>query len=351
MGSVVEYYVDPNLSSDTGDGSLLTPWGRADTECVQHALNTITRGASGDRINIKVGAGARDIVPTLGYDITGTYGIPDIDQPLYIQGYTTAAGDGGFGGVDLDANVMFAQATTIDFVNLWGLDITDLNGTPGTPTTSIQLDRDILIRNCAIHGLTPATNVVKLASGCHFLNNHVYNCTGNGIAEGVQNIAGNRFITGPTNNFGTAAISGLGGNVYALENIIHVAGATDGIGTGNRNAIVVNNSIFSDGGTGVGIEFSSVTKGGIVLNNLVEGFSGAGGIGIRLRSSPGDLVFDGNAVYDNTTEYTIDNTGPNEGTNETLSASPFTDAANDDFSPVDTGNVKEGSKPGFIGTF
>lgn len=355
MSDLTEYYVDPNLTTDTGDGSSGTPWGRTNTEVVQFALDNITRGVGGDRINIKVGAGARDIVPTGGYDITGTYGTPDANQPLYIQGYTTAAGDGGKGKIDVDAKIMFAQATTIDHITLWDLDVTDLNGTPGTPTNSVQLDRNISIVNCSFHGLTPTSAVIKLSINSSFMFNHVYNCTGSGIDDGCRWIYRNRFISGPTNEFGVAAIDDLSTDAVAMENIIHVTGSTHGIEMPNQASRAINNSIFSDGGTGHGINQGTTSTGAqlAVLNNVIEGFSDTSGVGINIEGSPTLLMKDGNAVQDCAVKYADSNTGVNYGTNEELSASPFTnvDTSNEDFSPVDTGSMKEGSRPPKIGEF
>ena len=84
------------------------------------------------------------------------------------------------------------------------------------------------------------------------------------------------------------------------------------------------------------------------MNNLVEGFSGVGGVGINISDTDMRVIsYGANSVYDCTTESS--GTPPIVKTwvaDESLSASPFTDAANDDFSPVDTGSVKEGSEPG-----
>ena len=62
----------------------------------------------------------------------------------------------------------------------------------------------------------------------------------------------------------------------------------------------------------------------------------------------------GNAVYDCENEYAESTLAAFFGAigtdNETLTESPFKDAANNDFSPTDKGNIKEGSLPAEIGT-
>ena len=85
---------------------------------------------------------------------------------------------------------------------------------------------------------------------------------------------------------------------------------------------------------------------------LVEGFSGVGGRGIEVPTGNAFLsLYGGNAVFDCTTAYTIGdgNVHHDLGDNEILTESPFVDAANGDFTPVDTGNVRVGALPNVIG--
>jgi len=83
----------------------------------------------------------------------------------------------------------------------------------------------------------------------------------------------------------------------------------------------------------------------VCVNNLVEGFSGVGGDGIRLRSWDA-ITYGNNAAYNNTTNYDITSDKVLDlGDNEALSATPYTNASSNDFTPVDTGNVLGGSYP------
>jgi len=117
MAAPTEYYVDPGSGNDsTGDGlSDGTAWAT-----IQHALDTITQGAVGDRINVKSGT-ADTLAAAL--DIATNYGSPSQTAPLIIQGYATSAGDGdfeagtGIGEVDGDGSYgMFAAATNYVYV-------------------------------------------------------------------------------------------------------------------------------------------------------------------------------------------------------------------------------------------
>ena len=131
------------------------------------------------------------------------------------------------------------------------------------------------------------------------------------------------------------------------RNIIKLDGSSDGISL-NEDSCCISNSIWSNGGTGRGIYGTSTGRiHRLLLNNVVEGFSGTGGDGFDLTTLGNLVLRGGNAAFNNTTDYGAisDKIFFDFGDNETLSASPFTDAANGDFNPVDTGNIKEGSLP------
>jgi hypothetical protein len=148
-----------------------------------------------------------------------------------------------------------------------------------------------------------------------------------------------------------------GTNTIVEHNIISIDGATVGIAnTGSFNIAWLHNSILASSGTGIGIEHSSgIGLSFSLVNNLVEGFSGGGGIGIQLATGTRQsAIYAGNAVYDNETEY--DDGGKTDyllvADNETLGASPFAKSGADTFAnrftyfaPVDTGNVQGGAYP------
>ena len=86
------YYVDPAIDADSGAGTVGDPYGD-----LQHCLDTITRDTGqGDRICVKAGTDE-----VLAASLTlATYGSPSPYVPLIIQGYTSAAQDGGIGVID-----------------------------------------------------------------------------------------------------------------------------------------------------------------------------------------------------------------------------------------------------------
>ena len=102
MAQPSETYVDPSIAGASGAGTVGDPYGD-----LQHALDTMTRDATnGDRINIK--AGTDEILAGV-IDLT-TYGTPSSAAHLVFQGYTSAAGDGGIGGIDANAGAAVYSA-------------------------------------------------------------------------------------------------------------------------------------------------------------------------------------------------------------------------------------------------
>ena len=181
----------------------------------------------------------------------------------------------------------------------------------------------------------------------------MHDVAGTGLKFTLGHVYYYEFVDGATNQFSATSIEHDTQNSSSIcYNIISVSGSTHGIDCNDYSACL-HNSVYSAGGTGRGISTSVPTgqQQAMVLNNLVEGFSGVGGIGIRI-SGEGAYVYGGNAVYDCESEYVEGTTNRymnNLGDNEILIASPFNAASTGDFSRVDTGNVKEGALPSFIG--
>ena len=182
-----------------------------------------------------------------------------------------------------------------------------------------------------------------------FKENYVHNTAGYGVAF-LAGICSHNYFENGTNDF-VRAIHGIGIRpCYITRNIIKVDGATVGIFLA-ENAVCTHNSIWANAGTGIGISFTSAALIMECSNNLIEGFSGAGGVAIDVATAQ-IRIYGANSEYDNTTgievgsTYVIDNGGAD---NEILSASPFQNATNGNFNPVDTNSVKEGAVPSDFG--
>ncbi len=304
---------------------------------------------NGTRVDIKAGTDevltVEGLETTMADTVTTVAWVPDAFKIVVFQGYTTVAGDGGIGGISGNGARSIMGGALQDFISFI----------------------DIHAHNCG------SAAVFDIDNACNFINVEVDNTSGAGISTDddatilgcyIHNVGGNG-ITGSFTHYIAFNFIENGANDVAIgiftfgesfieRNILKLDGASDGISLGTQSTCNAN-SIWSDGGTGNGIQPRSPNIRILSLsNNLVEGFSGAGGTGIDLADQTGCLLnaYIGNALYNNTTEYVVP-AGNGwilyETDNETLSATPFTDATNGDFSPVDTGNVKEGALPADFG--
>ena len=345
MAAPTETYVDPSIAGNSGAGTIGDPYGD-----LQHALDTMTRDATnGDRINIKAGT---DEILT-GTISLATYGTPTLSATLTFQGYTSAAGDGGQGGIDGNATYNIHTAAGD------GIQWKDLRLHNCGSAAVVGLARFGILENCEIDNTTGDGVQIFGIGWASCVGCHIHNIGGYGInhEDGAQAFIFANYLVNGANDFSVAIRTDFSTGSIA-HNIISIDGASIGIetdGSGPYGIRIFNNSVLSDGGTGVGIQIDRVLAQGC-FNNLVEGFSGAGGGGIVVAA--GATVEDAhimahNAVYNCTTNYSYSHSHfvlVND--NESVSVSPFAKSGADTFAnrfahfaPVDTGNVYGGAYP------
>lgn len=348
MAILTNYYVDPAGGNDTtGNGSIGTPW-----KTVQKALNTITRDSTnGDQINVKAGG-----TDTLSAELNPTtYGTPTLGAPLVIRGYTSAANDGGQGVISGGGTVEIWNESARSFYHFIDMRLTANSGASG-----IRVGAQCSLIRCEIDSFSAAgiiTGANCLIDGCN-----IHNIPGRGIeCGGVGTIVQNCYLKNGASDFTAAIYFASSDGCIARRNIISIDGTTDAFDSGASfdGGLIVNNSVFSAGGTGQGIDATS-WQYGMILNNLIEGFSGGGGVGILFDNSSTrrHLMVRGNAVYNCATAYSNNSDKlvveqdptSSDHDNETLSASPFAKSGSDTFAnrfvyfaPVDTGNVIGGA--------
>lgn len=294
MASPTEIYVNPAIAADSGTGTSGDPYGD-----LQYALNTATRDSTnGDRFNIK--AGTAEVLTGI-LDLT-TYGTPTADAPLIIEGYTSAAGDGGIG---------------------------DLNGNGGNfqivPNNNFQIYRNMKLRNTGTAAIVQTALNWATYENCEFSSStssaplnpgsgtRVINCSFHTFAtagQAVLTIAGaGTIVTGCWFDVGDilAAINmGAADTGLVTRNIVNCSGGTVGIRVNNvRGSVISHNSILGSSSTGSGIGLvSSGADGCHVFNNIIAGFSGAGGDGIDIASGSRLGLYGYNYFYNNTSDET-----------------------------------------------
>jgi len=302
------------------DGTTSLPW-----HSVQGALDLITRDATnGDRVNVK--AGTADVL-SAALSLT-TYGTPTYAVPLVIQGYTSAAGDGGMGEINNGgANVSVYNSATVPVS--W-IDMKLGNTGTASPLTT---GPGSMIGRCEIHTSSSYPRIyTDLALSSALINCYLHDLTGgrlvimgNGNTLGGV-IYGCYFSGAPT-------VSGIyvnGYNASIVNNIIVLNTDTSilAIDMQRRGGLIANNTIYcSSANTQTALSITGLTN---VFNNIVQGYSGAGGTAFL---AAGDVIFSGgNAYYNNTTPESV--TAKFHfalAANDTLGASPFVNAATGDF--------------------
>lgn len=336
MGAPNEYYVDPSIAAASGAGTIGDPWGD-----LQHALDNITRDSSdGDRVNVKAGT---DEILSAAIDLA-TYGSPSQFGPLIIQGYTSVAGDGGVGGVSGNGSVAIVSSAPN------GVALIDMHLHNCGSAAALTLGNDIYIFRCEVDNTSGLG--ITISGAAIVRGNNIHNIGGVGLDINGPGIYEDNYFANGTNDF-SACIDANGEfePVIISRNIMSIDGASDGIvNAPDGLGTIKNNSILSAGGTGTGIQVNTSSELGLeVINNLVEGFSGTGGIGIdytnHLVLLGANAVYNCATAYDGTASVSLD-----LGDNETLGASPFAKSGADTFAnrltyfaPVDTGNVFGGA--------
>jgi hypothetical protein len=344
-----EIYIDPAINADTGAGTVGSPYGD-----LRYAIQQETQGTEGTRLNIKRGTdevclgdyGAQgfadtSVTPAWAYSYT---------NPIIFQGYDTVAGDlagtghgAGISGNGANMILNGALALNVHFIDLH-LHSTGTQGNGivrcfgGCSLIRCELDNNI--------GRGALMGSAALVIGCYF---HNFSTFGIDLVSGI--IHGNIVRNAPARKMSQAIHAQAG--VQVTSNIIAVDGATHGINVHGSGVSCISNSIFSAGGTGAGI-FSP--QNGIYLsnmsNNIIEGFSGAGGAGIKttgtstiLHYAARNLIFNCSAATDLSNLVGPVDTGGLSDFYEVLSSSAFVNAASMNFNPVNVGNVKEGAYP------
>ena len=321
--ALTQYYVDPAIAADSGAGTIGDPFGDS-----QYALNNITRDATnGDQINIK--AGTSEVLS--GSLSLATYGTPTEGAPLVLRGYTSTANDGGYGVIDCGGNSMWAS-TSYAHVSLIDLEMHTFGNNNGI---NISGSLTWTVARCKIHkgASSPSSKILCYVIGGTVIGCHVHDAGTNGTGIQAAVVLDN-FVkdcpVGITNN----TVSGVvAGNVVVDATTIGIAAAAD-------NITITNNAVCSQSvatGYGIGSGSSSHSRH-IVTNNIIIGYSGAGGAGINF---PGDVAVSGfNAFYGNTTDESYgDAVYLDLGNDVSLGADPFTSAATSDFSLTTAGKA------------
>lgn len=332
MGTPTQYYVDPSIAANSGTGTIGDPFGD-----IQYALNTVTKDTTnGDQFNIKAGT-AEVLAADLSF---ATYGAPGANAPCIFRGYTSAANDGGIASIDCSSYVFGGGTTNYCYY-------IDLNFVGGSATYALYAGGYSNIINCRFDSAITASNCIRSGT-----SNNIIGCAFYGSSQsrhlwaaGASSYILNCYFEGSPTLYNAL----LGSTSVFLNNVVNANNSSrTAVYIAGVGITVENNSFYnSTASTAQAIYIPNTNGYGIkISNNIIEGYSGVGGYGIRLDGTQHAIV-NNNRFYNCTTN--IGGTGSYiYGTNNsTLAASAYTNPAGVDFT-VGT-EVKGLSVPPYIG--
>lgn len=322
---MADYFVSPaNGSDSTGDGSIGTPWAST-----QFALDNITQGASGDDIHIQ--EGAADVL-TAQLSLSA-YGTPTAAKLLTIRGYVSAARDGGRGEIDGDGSYSVYAANSNSnksYINFIDMKLGNCGG-----NVVIRFREQSMLLRCEVWGSTQNTAVQFDHTMNRFIGCYFHDLSGTANIGGAGDKAlfyGCTFVSGA----GLYALQQGDNNPVFVRECVFVLNKPTGTLTAIQakgGAIDGNTIVSLVANTGKGIDLVGGTLNyHVVSNNMIAGFSGAGGVGISLGASANSVIYGGNAFYNNATN--LNDSSPSVyqiAPDIALAADPFVDAGNGDY--------------------
>lgn len=328
--AITEYYVDPAINANSGTGTIGDPFGD-----LQYALDTVTRDATnGDRFNVKAGTAE---VLAAGLSLA-TYGTPSNAAPLVIQGYTATAGDGGIGEIDGDGTYSIYSSAANSNKNIYLVDLKMGNSGAAVVVTFYQTS---VMHNCEIYGSSAAYGAYITASN-KISNCYFHDLTGGECLRlnGANNIiyacrftsSGGTYLLNA--NFQYAIIIGCLFEIDTDTSLTAIRSASGG-------SVFIGNTIYSaSANSGIGIH--APNQAGFAANNVIAGFSGAGGIGMICDKY---AFLANNAFYNCTTNISGEASSIALSPNITLAADPFVNAAGGNFEIDGDSDASEAAWP------
>jgi hypothetical protein len=313
MPNPTDVFIDPGAGSDgTGDGSIGNPY-----QTLSYAHDNHTKGADGTRYNVKAGT----TLTTGDAAISFASGTPD--APLYIQGYTSAAGDGGRCHIDTGSTGLFSAG--------WNyVHVQDVEHTSAAATSLIAGIYSSII-NCILnYGGTG--NVILASSYTKFIGNELH---GTVSANAGSDLRYNKITHSSGYGITITAQSVCHHNV-----IISQSGATGAILLSGHDGEAVNNSCYATATVAYGIRGDDVSFVVGAYNNLVQGYTTAFS---NVTNANKSQMFCNSSFGHTTLEsFAAEPWYQSNFDNTALAESPFVDAAGDDFTPKNITGVNNG---------
>lgn len=340
------YFVDPVSGSDTtGDGlSDATAW-----QSLQHAIDTISKGAFGDQINLK-DSGANVLSADLSFTNyapgTAIGGSGSGVDHLTIRGYSSTENDGGIGIIDGNAAARISSMTDVSFIDL------EIRNTNPLQDGLAVVGNHARLINCYIHSID--RDAIGTASGrsqiiscrfenisrtaCRAMTGFMYDCY---------------FSNGANHAFTDVVKASAQGHIANC--VFNLGGGSNGVVASSLAHTVQNCTFYGNGGFGTAYRVTGDdARGSGFIANIVSGFTT--GTGVDNQSDYG-LALRDNTIHDCGTDISdpsgsgVDGYADRTG-NETLAESPLAESGSNSFAnratffaPLNVGNVMSGNLP------
>ena len=326
MGTPTQYYVDTVSGSDAAAG---TSFGAA-WLTLKHAIETgITRDATnGDQINIYAPSGTPDNYSSGDPAIVlGDYAsTASATAPLNIRGIASDGTTPAIAYVTFSGRYLFNLSTFSD------LSVINLSMIGGSATGTVQAGTRFFVIGCLIDGTGGGVSA-QLGQASGVIHSDVQGASGSNALLSFNHAASCKVI-GSYIHERTNACFGIIGAGTILGNIVHVASTNSNAFTLNCQSdavVIIGNTIVIDtASTSIGIVTAGVSC--TILNNYIEGYSGAGGDAI-VNTGANGLMIAGNRYFNCAAGVT-----PGDLTyaadNSATSASGITSLAGADYTPT-----------------
>ena len=336
-GSMTSVFVDSSGGNDSGAGTVGDPW-----LTLQHAVDTITDGSSGNQINAR--SNAAHTTPTTTGVVWTSYSPTNSEtNPLRIRGYTTTENDGGVAEItgNNSSASCFAASSHPSFTYYVDLQMHN------TTADVIDAPADCAAIRCEVYN-GGSTDTLDLSTRGVFFGCNVH--TGTAGAVGIHSAGQSKILFNRVTGHDDAAIV-ASTDVLAIGNLCHNI-AEDGINVISDGAVLINNTLVGDSSAGdFGIEFNTNIEHVIVLNNIIKDFGTSGtGAAANFVATSNALILGYNNLHGNDDD-AYDNelvVGLDLTSNDTTTDPTFTNAGSNDYT-VGTNAQADGYPESFLG--
>ncbi len=218
MAAPTTYFVDPSINADSGAGTVGDPYGDTKYAVDQNTFDT----TNGNKLAIKSGTD-EVLTESLNTTFTTNSWSPTANAPIIIEGYSTAEGDGGIGGISGNGSIAIINSTALDFIFLKDL---HMHNTGSANVCTIG-------ENCVVDNVefdNSTGDGLTIDRFCNVIQCFFHDLAGDGIAhvDHGTTVLFCHFVNDGTSDMDNCVVINNGGNAVGFC-LFDIDGSTDGI--------------------------------------------------------------------------------------------------------------------------